>query len=317
MKSSKLLIIQPIFIVLALTVFLGCQTDGDKSSGRNDFKLSQQFEDYWYAGSAEITRYELSQARYGEQRDGDAVLIFVTEDFLTDRQVKREDYSREYDNSASVLKLNYTKNFNTGIYPYSIMSSIFTPVNRAEFPRTLKVTTTVQEWCGHVFMQLNHRRNKYEVSSYSYFQQEGDKSYKIDDVYLEDGVWTTVRIAPETLPEGNISMIPGTVSTRLRHKHLEPLQARAAKERFQEGGVDMINYTISYPEDGRRLSIRFTEEFPHSIEYFEEEYVDGFGDSARQRLTTARRTHRIMEPYWQQNSNADEVLRRDLGLGGR
>ena len=50
--------------------------------------LSQEFKDYWYSGEAELTRYELEQARYGEIHRGDAVLIFVTEDFRTDKQVK-------------------------------------------------------------------------------------------------------------------------------------------------------------------------------------------------------------------------------------
>ena len=36
----------------------------------------EEFNAYWYAGKAEITSYSLQQARYGELRDGHAVLIF-------------------------------------------------------------------------------------------------------------------------------------------------------------------------------------------------------------------------------------------------
>jgi hypothetical protein len=50
----------------------------------------EAFKKQWYAGVAEITRYELKQARYRDVHTGDAVLIFVTEDFLTDKQVKHE-----------------------------------------------------------------------------------------------------------------------------------------------------------------------------------------------------------------------------------
>ena len=53
-------------------------------------ELSQTFKDYWYAGKAEITSYKLEQARYGEIRNGKAVLIYVTEDFLPNKQVKAE-----------------------------------------------------------------------------------------------------------------------------------------------------------------------------------------------------------------------------------
>ena len=54
---------------------------------------------------------------------GKAVLIYVTEDFLNKEQVKANRKSKV---SQTVLKLNRTKKFNTGIYPYSIMTSLFT-----------------------------------------------------------------------------------------------------------------------------------------------------------------------------------------------
>ena len=39
----------------------------------------EQFQNYWYPHGAEISRYRLEQARYGDIHSGDAVLIFVTE----------------------------------------------------------------------------------------------------------------------------------------------------------------------------------------------------------------------------------------------
>ncbi|HEY6064603.1 MAG TPA: hypothetical protein VIY96_00515, partial [Thermoanaerobaculia bacterium] len=91
---------------------------------------------YWYQGKAELTRYKLDQARYGEMHPGEAVLIFVTEPFLPDRQVKLErgDPSR----GVTVLKLNFVRKFFTGMYPYSLMTSTFTPVEPAG-ARALKV----------------------------------------------------------------------------------------------------------------------------------------------------------------------------------
>src|SRR5690606_23926934 len=87
--------------------------------------LSQEFKDYWFGGKAEITSYELEQARYGEMRQGKSVLIFVTEPFLAKEQVKADEHHVD---NVTVLKLNSTKNFITGIYPYSIMSSCFYPI---------------------------------------------------------------------------------------------------------------------------------------------------------------------------------------------
>ena len=111
--------------------------------------LSKEFNDYWYNGEAEITSYKLEQARYGEMRDGKAVLVFVTEDFLPEVQVKADNYSKA---NTPILKLNATKNFNTGIYPYSIMQSTFYPV--ANNQHALKISASVQEWCGHVYTNL-------------------------------------------------------------------------------------------------------------------------------------------------------------------
>ena len=102
--------------------------------------VSPEFKKYWYAGVAELTSYSLSQARYGELHDGHAVLVYVTEPFDPVGQVKAD---RPDSTSVSVLKLNRSKKFLTGIYPYSIMSSIFYPV--ADNQHALKLSTSVQE----------------------------------------------------------------------------------------------------------------------------------------------------------------------------
>ena len=39
-----------------------------------------QFRDYWYNHGAELSRFTLQQMRYGEIHDGDAILVFVTEE---------------------------------------------------------------------------------------------------------------------------------------------------------------------------------------------------------------------------------------------
>jgi hypothetical protein len=126
--------------------------------------LSQEFKSYWYNGEAEISSFKLMQERYGEIREGRAVLIYVTEDFLPDIQVKAENYDPD---NIPVLKLNSTKKFITGMYPYSIMQSSFYPVQQQS--HALKVSASIQEWCGQVYAQLNNREN-FEVLSHSYFE---------------------------------------------------------------------------------------------------------------------------------------------------
>ena len=130
-------------------------------------KEHASFDTYWYQGSAELSRYTLRQARYGEYHDGEAVLIFVTEDFLPGPQVKQE--RGESPAAISVLKLNAYRRFFTGIYPYTLMTSSFTPAS-IESSRTLKVSSSMQEWCGNVYSQINRRADGLRVQLHSYFQ---------------------------------------------------------------------------------------------------------------------------------------------------
>ena len=159
------------------------------------------FAAYWYRGEAELTSYRLSQARYGAIREGEAVLIYVTEPFSRRRHVKVDDAEAAGDDAETVLKLNATRSFVTGIYPYSMMTSVFTPVDLAR--PTLKVTTTAQEWCGHTFTQLNRARAGWSLRAFSYFEQEGDRTQNLPDVWLEDALWTTLRLDPAALPTGD------------------------------------------------------------------------------------------------------------------
>jgi hypothetical protein len=271
------------------------------------------FGKYWYNGQAEITRYQLEQARYGEIRQGDAVLIYVTEDFLKDKQVKYEYGSK--DNATTVLKLNFTKKFYTGIYPYSIMSSIFTPVDGIS--PTLKVTSSSQEWCGHTFVQLNHRDDHIRVLLRSYFQAEGDRDFSLDAAYMEDEIWTEIRLAPEQLPRGDIEIIPGMQFARLRHV---PIKIEKAHAKLQSAASPQLSdqplsqYSLHYPALNRQLTILFETSFPHQIVGWEERYKSGSGAGEKTLISKATRTHSIRSDYWNRNKESDSQLRQELGI---
>ena len=269
------------------------------------------FGDYWYQGKAELSRFRLEQARYGEIREGDAVLIFVTEDFLTDAQVKLESDpgDRPY---GKILKLNMTKSFLTGLYPYSMMTSVFTPVGENADDRTLKVTTSSQEWCGHTFTQLNRaEKGTYRVREYSYFEGEGDRDESIAVDLLEDELWTRIRIDPASLPLGTVRVLPGTMTARLRHTPHRPLDANTSIVDLPPTADGATRrYTIEYTDPARTLMIDFRKEFPHDIVAFSETYND-FGEVL---TTRAVRTDTILIDYWSRNASADTVLRKELGL---
>ncbi|MGB5272779.1 MAG: septum formation inhibitor Maf [Flavobacteriaceae bacterium] len=266
--------------------------------------LSNAFKAYWYAGEAEITSYELDQARYGEMREGKAVLIYVTEPFLADKQVKADG---NHPDNIPVLKLNTTKNYLTGIYPYSIMTSSFYPVNDDQ--HALKVSFSSQEWCGHVYAQLNNR-DQFEVMSHSYFEKEADETLQLGKTVLENELWNKLRLDPESLPLGNLDIVPSFEYIRLSHKTFKAYKANA--KLTQNNGL--YAYEIDYPELERNLTIYFITSFPYSIEGWTETFKSGFGPNAMAMTSTAKKIKTIKSPYWQQNSNGYLSLRDSLGL---
>lgn len=267
--------------------------------------LSAEFRRYWYAGKAEITSYTLQQARYGEMRSGTAVLIFVTEPFLPDTQVKAD---QQHLDDIPILKLNSTKNYLTGIYPYSIMTSSFYPVHASS--HALKISFSAQEWCGQMYIQVNNR-SRFEITSHSYFETEADQNFSLEKTTLENEIWNKIRIDPTDLPVGNLQIIPSLEFIRLSHKELKAYDAIAQLTADDKG---MSTYRIDYPELERTIAIQFTTTFPYTIENWSETYSSGFGANAQLMTTTAQKNKSIITSYWQQNKNSDLFLRDSLGL---
>ena len=297
-RPTRISLVLALLIFLALTPILLAQGD--------------DFGSYWYQGQAEITSYDLEQARYGEVHPGQAVLIFVTEDFSASKHVKLDNPRSAGDDRVPVLKLNLTKKFDTGVYPYSMMTSVFTPVGGGE-GQPLKITTSSQEWCGHTFAQLDRIDGGYRVREHSYFESEGDRDLELDVARTEDGLWTLLRIDPEQLPTGSFTLIPGSMFQRLRHQPWVPRRVEASLSPHPSNPALRV-YTLTYPELGRTLAIHFEAAFPHTIEGWEESYRSGWGSGARVLTTRATKTARKMLDYWNRHDLDDAPLRSELGL---
>lgn len=305
MKYSLILLGSLLFLAIHL---ISCDTTKNKETTAANSSLvnkikNNDFVDYWYQGEAEVSSYHLEQSRYGEIRNGDAVFVFVTEDFSKSKQVKLDNASSAGDDKISILKLNTLRKFKTGIYDYSMMESIFTPVDIKNNPHTLKTTTSSQDWCGHSFTQFNLEDDKYKITEFSYFESEGDKTLKTNNVLLEDELWTRLRINPGSIPEGNVDLIPGTFFTRLKHTELQPKQATISMQKGE--GVSILN--VVYLHMQRSLTVRFESEFPFKILYFKEN--NGAGD-----ITQAVLKKSLRSAYWAKNSNRFAGLRDSLEL---
>ncbi len=259
------------------------------------------FNDYWYQGKAELSTYDVVQERYGETRSAEQVNVFVTEDFSKKKQVKLDDAVSAGDDRVPVLKLNAVRRFHTGIYDYSIMSSIFSPVDGSP---TLKTTCTVQDWCGQVFFQTNLEKSGIRARSFSYFETESDTDLWLPLILLEDELWTKVRLGPDKIPVGKINILPSDVYVRLRHK---PFQPEAAELKIEQSGVEST-LKINYLNIPRSLSIRYETASPHRILGWEETG----GNGAVQSKGTLKAS--LMSAYWAQHDNSHSPLRDSLKL---
>jgi len=277
-----------------------------QSNATGNSGISDDFKKYWYAGNAEVSSYNLVQSRYGEDRSGKAMMIFVTEDFSINKQVKLDDPTNAGTDKASVLKLNMTKNFVTGIYPYSMMLSAFTPVDPHLAPHTLKLTMSAQEWCGQVLSQLNLKHRNYVIANHSYFEQEGDQTLNLKVTWLEDELWNRIRLDPQSLPIGEVEIIPGLFFSRLNHKGLNSEKAICSKEETS----DLVKYIVTYPSHKRILTIEFEKAFPHRIKG----WIEKHEQNGKTYTTTATLDKQLITDYWTKNKNEFLYLRDSLGL---
>ena len=269
--------------------------------------------DYWYQGKAEVTSYELSQNRYRDVHPGEAILIFVTEDFLTDKLVKNDNYSNP--NSIPILKANMVRKFPTGIYDYSMMTSVFTPTETSAYPQTLKVSNSSQEWCGHTYMQVNKVGQGYNMTLHSYFENEADKIVIAPDAMFEDEMYNRIRMNPAGLPKGNIELFPSLTVTRLMHLSFKKLPAIAKTGAYAGRdfkGRNLRVYSLEYPSIQRTLEIVFEAEEPYRIVGWKDVYPSAFDGLPR--VTLAKRKKSILSDYWKQNGLEDMRMRKELNL---
>jgi hypothetical protein len=281
---------------------------GIMSCGRPERK-NVDFEEwgkYWFQGKAEISSFDLLQYRYGEAREGEAVLIFVTEDFSRKNQVKLDEPEKVGRDKISVLKLNQTRDFVTGIYPYHMMLSAFTPTKEKSYG--IKFTASSQEWCGQTFSQLNKKgEESYSGKLFSYFEKEGDETFTVNGM-MEDDLWNLIRINPSEIPLGNVNMLPSLLYQRLNHSEFKAEPAFIQIEKLSENRSQL---ELKYSSGIRTLKIIFEHDFPFQILEWEEIHNRSNGEKE---ITQAKRKAVTVVDYWKRNKVEDEFLRKELRL---
>ena len=274
---------------------------------------AQDFWKHWGDGKAELNGYSLKQPRYGTLRAGTAVFIYVTEDFSDSLRVKADPGKHPSSDVYPVLKLNAVRDFQTGIYDYSVMTSAFFRV--APGWPVAKVSFSSQEWCGHVWHQIVPHAGKIAGIFHSYFDGEADGSDDLafrKDGVLEDALpvllrgWNGAYLKPgETR---TVPFLPGLLWARFYHRSLAwttATIARASATRpasVPAGRFEVTAYAVTIA-DGRALGFEFEAAPPYRL-------VRQTGPDGEELVL--RGSTRL--PYWQLNAPGGEKHLKELGL---
>ena len=153
-------------------------------------------------------------------------------------------------------------------------------------------------------MMLDRRAQGAEIELRSYFESEGNVNVKVTDVWLEDDIWTSIRLNPNALPLGNLVVLPSCFHLRLSHTETKALPCMANLE----ASGDQLIYSLDYGD--RSVKFWINAEFSPTIDKLEETAYSGWG-AGRKQLTLNKQ---IKTDYWTKNSVSDGPWRDKLGL---
>ncbi len=272
---------------------------------------SDTFDSHWRDGKAEIDGYRLTIDRYGQERDGTAVMIFVTEPFRQSTRVKADHPVHHPDDIDEVLKLNFVRDFQTGIYDYNTMVSVF---SRSSDFAISKISFSSAEWCGHIYEERIFREDRVSGDLSSYFEGESGE-YELPRPaggVAEDNLFVLLRgLRGEFLAPGasrQVPFLPSPFVNRLFHTETAWTSAIIRRQPDTvEVEVPAGTFTTSVyelqVEDGRSGRFHIEAAYPHRIVRWE------LRPDVRGELTGTLRV-----PYWQLNGNGNESFLERLGL---
>jgi hypothetical protein len=248
--------------------------------------------------------YEAITPRYGHLRRSELALVYVTEPFSR-RTLIKDDDARGADR-MDVLKLNVSERFQTGVYPYSVLTSVFCPTDaiRSERFSPAKITLSAQEWCGHVYLGVWPDEDAYALRGMSYFASEGEVDDRVQtpaDALYEDALLIQLRELDGPFHGGRDwegALVPALWRNRRAHRPLAPVSARITRREIDR---DLLRFSLE--------SEGFTRTF--DVERGGDRRVVGWSssDGARTRLLRSTRM-----AYWSLHGPGDEARRAEFGL---
>jgi len=288
------------------------------------------FDSHWQDGKAELNGYRYTVTRYGERREGTAILIYVTEPFSESQRVKVDDPKRNPKDTFEALKVNFVREFLTGIYDYHTLTSIFTRTR--DFSPT-KITFSSAEWCGHVFEEMDFEKYHIADRYLSYFEGESGMrrvTHREGSLTEEELLVRLRGLRGDWIRPGerkNVSILPSAFYRRLTHRPVAWSTARIERAR----GVEAVRVPagtfqttlITVAVDGRVGKFWIESAYPHRLVRWE---WTASGASGGSKPSGARRGHpaegldqgeltgSTRLAYWTLNGPGGERYRRELGL---
>lgn len=278
------------------------------------------FASYWHDGNAELDGYRLTIQRYGHERTGRAVAVFVTEPFSRSRHVKLDDPTKSTGDALDVLKLNLIRDFQTGIYDYHTILTLFADADDFSAP---KVAFSCSEWCGQVYEELNVSAGTLTQRVASYFEGESAQRTLVVPAggIQEDQLFVLLRglrgpfLAPSQ--RRSLPFLASPFYRRLAHRPtvwadatIERLSS-AQSVRVPAGTFETDAYVI-HPADGRTGRFDVERAYPHRIIRWSWKPAPGaspLGGTDAGELTGSRRLQ-----YWRTHDHGDERLLDSLGI---
>jgi hypothetical protein len=274
------------------------------------------FESHWQDGRAEMAGYDLTISRYGQDREGTAVMIFVTEPFSESKRVKADDPSENPSDTFEAFKLNFVRDFQTGIYDYNTMTSVFT--HSADF-EPAKISFTSAEWCGHVYEEQLFYPNEVSHELFSYFEGESAETTleRPANSVAEDNLPILLRgLRGAYLEPGGsrrLTLLPGAIHRRLAHLPVNWTTAEITRASgltevtVPAGDFSCVAYTVQ-TADGRTGKYFIEDAYPHRIVRWSWTSSGGMAGEAGS-LTGSERL-----AYWRLHDEGDERYLESIGV---
>jgi hypothetical protein len=278
------------------------------------------FDAHWHDGRAELDGYRLTLQRYGAPRRGRAVAIYVTEPFSRSRHVKLDDPATRPADAVDVLKLNLVRDFQTGIYDYHTVVSLF--ATTAAFA-PLKLAFSASEWCGQVYEELDVRGATLSQRLASYF--EGESAARSLTIpaggILEDELFVRLRgLRGPYLRAGERHTVPFLASPLYRRlAHREAAWGRASIERLARpesavvpAGTFTTDVYLVRTDDGREGRFHVERAHPHRIVKWA--WTPATATGRREGMDSAELTGTTRVEYWRLNGPGDERYLDGIGV---